>query len=145
MLTMLMWAQIGLIEHASTRIQRLSGQRVRRGVELVTAPGTLLRDCPSSDESCSDSPVPCWQVDVANHEITKALKQCRNLKNVNCSIKAEFFGVAWAAGQDKPRYTGQFTQHWKNKDTLEVVIKWEGWGRGKSCDLKTLLGNDSPD
>ena len=86
--------------------------------------------------------MPCWQVDAPNHEITKALKQCRTIKGVNCSIKSQFFGVAWAASQEKPRYTGHFTQHWKNKDTLEVVIKWEGWNRGKTCDLKTLLGND---
>jgi hypothetical protein len=81
-------------------------------------------------------------VDAANHEITKALKQCRTLKGVNCSIKSEFFGVAWAAAQDKPRYSGTFTQSWKDKEKLEVVIKWEGWARGKSCDLATLLGND---
>lgn len=81
-------------------------------------------------------------MDAANHEITKALKQCRTLKGVNCSIKSQFFGVAWAAAQDKPRYSGTFTQSWKDKKKLEVVIKWEGWARGRKCDMKTLLGND---
>ena len=71
------------------------------------------------------------------------IKSQKSIKGINLSIKAEFFGVAWAASNDcdKERYNGQIAK-WKSKKDFEVYIKWEGWDGNKAARLDQLVGED---
>ncbi|KAL1522185.1 hypothetical protein AB1Y20_021823 [Prymnesium parvum] len=69
-------------------------------------------------------------------EIIDILKSQTSIKDIRISLKAEFFGVDWAAGQEVERFTGTLA-NWKKKDET-VMILWEGWNKNRQCSLAAL-------
>ena len=78
---------------------------------------------------------------VRDHAITQILLSQRTVKSIVLSLNSEYFGIDWADGQDKERFTGM-VRDWKHKGNLEMMVKWEGWDRCKASKLADMLGKD---
>ena len=77
----------------------------------------------------------------ATHSIQEILNSQKSVKDIKVSIRAEFFGMDWAASQSTRRFKGIISS-WKKKEDFSLMIKWDGWARNKANTLDTLLGED---
>ena len=76
------------------------------------------------------------------HSINDILVSQKSVRNVNVSIRAEFFGIEWAQGPGiHERYSGKISA-WASKKDESLKIKWDGWDTNKINRIETLLGDD---
>ncbi|KAL1520800.1 hypothetical protein AB1Y20_022363 [Prymnesium parvum] len=69
-------------------------------------------------------------------EVIAILLSQQSVKDIRLRVKAAFFGVEWAAAQEKETFTGTING-WKTKGEV-LMVRWEGWSRSRQCPLITL-------
>ena len=62
-------------------------------------------------------------------EIIQVLKSLPSVKDVRVRVRAQYFGVDWAASEenDQDSYEGVLDR-WHTKDKI-LMVKWDGWTR----------------
>lgn len=58
------------------------------------------------------------------------------MKGIRLQVNSTFFGVEWAAGQDKTTFVG-IVDRWHTKPTV-LYVKWDGWNQNKQCPIDSL-------
>ena len=84
----------------------------------------------------TDSRVRALRARQDEHTIEDILRSQKSVKNIAVSVRAEWFGLAWASGpnNDFDTYTGKITG-WKKKEIGALYVKWEGWDRARDTRL----------
>ncbi|KAL1495673.1 hypothetical protein AB1Y20_016538 [Prymnesium parvum] len=84
-----------------------------------------------------------WHATQDTHSIGDILCSLLSVKDVQISIKAEFFGVDWASSDDceQERFKGTITK-WKSKANKELYILWDGWTQNRAATIDQLMGVD---
>ena len=73
-------------------------------------------------------------------EIISILSSQSNIKGIRIRVKATYFGVSWAAGQDQETFVGTMDR-WHEKGKV-AFIKFEGWAKNRRTLLSSLDTDD---